>query len=96
MLVAIKKPMAAIKYCEVENELSTLQEIVGGYIEVVRFGKYVCICDEEGKLKGKHENMCSTLLHDILVGTLIFCEVSGDEFCGIEDTKDFEDALESF
>ena len=59
--------------------LERLQELVGGYIEVVPVGhgEYV-ICDEEGKLKGKPINMAATMMfkraYDCFVGDIVICK----------------------
>jgi hypothetical protein len=37
---------------EIDNELRELQEIVGGHIELVRYGGFDIFCNEEGKLDG--------------------------------------------
>ena len=94
MLVAIKKPLEPIVYKEISNTNESLQEIIGGYYEVIRFGKYLCICDEDGRIKGEIENMYSLKLGVFLVGNLIFCEQDGEEFSGIKDREDFEKALQ--
>ena len=94
MLVAIKKPLEPIEYKEISNNNETLQEIIGGYVEAIKFGKYLCLCDEDGRLKGEIENMYSLTLGLFLVGTLIFCEQDGEEFSSIKDREDFERALQ--
>lgn len=94
MLVAIKKPLEPIEYKEISNDIDTLQEIIGGYVEANKFDKYLCLCDEDGKLKGKTENLYSLKLGVFLVGNLIFCEQDGEEFSSIKDREDFEKALQ--
>ena len=94
MLVAIKKPLEPIEYKEISNNNETLQEIIGGYVEAIKFGKYLCLCNEEGRLKGEIENLYSLTLGLFLVGTLIFCEQDGEEFSSIKDREDFERALQ--
>ncbi len=64
--------------------LSELQELVGGYIEVVQShdGSADIIFDEEGKLKDKQVNISATtmwlgedktLWHDVIVGDVVVC-----------------------
>ena len=76
--------------------LEKLQQMVGGYIEVVpnlrsyEGEKCVAFCDEEGKLKGKKTNLTATNLwheqcpaiigHDVLVGDIVI--VQGADLLG--------------
>ncbi|MGM9684184.1 MAG: DUF3846 domain-containing protein [Eubacteriales bacterium] len=52
----------------------------------------VIICDEEGRIKGKPHN-CMVCGVD-LVGTIIICGVSGDDFADIP--IDFQEAKRLF
>jgi hypothetical protein len=61
--------------------LEELNEVVGGYIEVISLhdGRLI-VCDEEGKLKGKDMNHKATeffrltlLTTDFLVGDVLVC-----------------------
>lgn len=84
MKAIIKKPFEKPKVIEIENELSALQEAVGGYIQVVPVTDKVCvICNEEGKLLGLPHNI--VLCGDILVGTILIVGVAGEEFCDLPD-----------
>lgn len=66
----------------IENTLEALQEAVGGYIETLTFvSDAALIVDEEGKLKGKPYNF--TFCGEVLVGTVLFVGVDGEEFCDI-------------
>ena len=68
-----------------ELTLKRMQELVGGYIEMVRIGPNgaVLIVDEEGRLKAKLLNFEATRLyrgeparhHGIIVGDAIRCVV---------------------
>ena len=72
---------------EKEPTLEELQEIVGGYIQIVtsKDGTADIIMDEEGKLKGKEINMDATELwlgkerarnvlnFDVIVGDVAVC-----------------------
>ena len=63
---------------DTEPSLRTLQELVGGYIEVVTV-KLICdgIVNEEGKLRGLPPNPLATELYenrwDSIVGTMVIC-----------------------
>ena len=87
MKVLIKKPGRMSVLSEIENDLETMQNIVGGYIEVVtvqRFGKEVAvICNEEGRLQGLPFNCVVDGIP--LVGTLIMCGVDGEDFTDIPE-----------
>ena len=88
--VIIKRPEDEFgRLVEVENELEVFQSIVGGYIETTGYKNLVIICNEEGKLRGLEPNIL--LGKDMLVGTIIVCGASGDEFSDIPiDFKKWE------
>ena len=91
MKVIVKRPdeeYGRIVY--IENKLKTLQQIVGGYIEVVPIASEVlAICNEEGKLLNLEPNIKH--YDDIIHGTIIICGASGDEFSDIPiDFKKWE------
>lgn len=63
--------------------LESMQNAVGGYIELVQSSEYDFICDEEGKLKGYSINAKATHLahkanalpiNDVLVGNVIIAK----------------------
>lgn len=69
----------------ISPKLENFQNTVGGYIETVQLPNgVVCICNEEGKLKGLEENM--RIPGDVLVGTIILCGTSGEDFGDIPIT----------
>ncbi len=88
--VIIKKPEDEFgRLVEVENELEVFQSIVGGYIETTGYKNLVIICNEEGKLRGLQPNV--VLGREMLVGTIIVCGASGDEFSDVPiDFKKWE------
>ena len=88
--VIIKKPEDEFgRLVEVENELEVFQSIVGGYIETTGYKNLVIICNEEGKLRELQPNV--VLGRDMLVGTIIVCGASGDEFSDVPiDFKKWE------
>lgn len=73
---------------EIESDLESLQEIVGGYIEIVwPFNDNAAIiCNEEGKILGLEKNRPihdeDGLVYDIVCGTMI---IAGDD----EDSGEF-------
>lgn len=85
--VIIKKPEDEFgRLVEVENTLRTFQQIVGGYIETTGYKNLVIICNEEGKLRGLQPNV--VLGREMLVGPIIVCGASGDEFTDVPITFD--------
>ena len=80
--VLVKKPGHEWQRKTIANELKALQEIVGGYIEVVTITPGLAvICDEEGRLKGQRHN---TNVGGIdFVGTIILAGVFGEEFINV-------------
>ena len=86
----IKKPQDEFgRLVEIENELQVFQNIVGGFIETTGYKNLVIICNEEGKLRGLQPNI--VLGREMLVGPIIVCGASGDEFADIPiDFKKWE------
>lgn len=81
------EPDKCVKEMEIENDLSSLQKIIGGYIQIVwPFDDNVLlICNEEGKLLGLEPNRplhdSDGLVYDMVCGTIIIAgddEESGD------------------
>ena len=83
--VIIKHP-GCIPYINwIPNELSALQDIVGGYIEVVNLTSDVCIiCNEEGKLLDLDPNV--KICGELFVGTIIIAGVDGEDFANVPAT----------
>lgn len=70
----------------ISNSLKNLQRIVDGPIETVPIGdRMVCICNEEGKIRGLDKNfiiLYSSIPHiDVIVGEVAIVGVDGEEFC---------------
>lgn len=82
MKAIIKEPRKRPEAIEIENELASLQQAVGGHIEAVTLGNDWCVlCDEEGRIKGKAGN-CSVDGVDFC-GTILFVGVSGEDFADV-------------
>lgn len=84
MEVLIIEPGKTPHLADIKNDLKTLQEIVGGYIEVVYpFENSIClICNEEGKLIGLPLNR-SLEDFDIIAGTFVIVGLGEDNFCSL-------------
>ena len=78
MNVLRKDPGKKPEWVDIENTLESLQEAVDGYIEAVTFSRYIVICDEEGRLKGKEAN-CNINGEDF-VGSILIVGDDGDDF----------------
>ena len=86
MKVLMLKPNEKAKVTEIENELSAMQKIVGGYIETYPLDKNtVVICDEEGKLKNKAFNRF--IAGNTFVGDLFICGTKRVNFCGLTEEQ---------
>lgn len=78
----VKNPREAYGHLtEIENELSALQRIVGGYIEVIRYKNLLIICNEDGNLRRLEPNLY--LSKTLLVGTIIICGKKDGEFADV-------------
>ena len=79
MKIIVKKAGQIPEVREGENELHVFQEIVGGYIECFPiFDNVLCVCNEEGKLKGLPINFA--FAGDIIVGDVFFCAENEGDF----------------
>ena len=86
-----KEVLKAPEVIEINNDLESLQEAVGGYIETVTFKDFIVICDEEGRLKDKKPNCVISNKYTVpFWGTIIAVGDDGDDF------KDIEISLEEF
>ena len=83
ILAVIKKPGEAPYVDHIENELHTLQELVGGYIETVTIATdLILICNEEGRLLNLPFNFdcCGMGLY----GTVLAVSYKGDELASLK------------
>ena len=83
MKVLIKNVGENTKIADVENDLQSLQNLVGGYIEALPLTKDVLlICNEEGKLKGLPVNFNIVINGKIesIVGNVFFVGKNDSDF----------------
>lgn len=66
------------------NDIGVLQQLIDGYVEMVRITDgLVMLVDEDGLLKKKERNFHIASLDDDIVGTAIFCGEDEDKFTDI-------------
>ena len=84
MKVLIVEPLKAPYAAEIDGSLESMQEIVGGLIQVIYpFDDPVAlICNDEGKLMGLPLNRpladCNGNIYDIIAGTFFLCAAPSD------------------
>ena len=80
--ILVIQPGEAPQRESVKDELSTYQEMVGGYIEPITLGDICILVNEEGKMNGLPPNR--RLGGDILVGPMVLCGFTRDgEFASL-------------
>lgn len=87
MKVLYKKPGFPPEKIEIENKLEIYQKLVGGYIEVIRFGDYFLIVNEEGRLRDLPDNFYMEAIDRMIVGPTVFTRVNedGDDFAEMNE-----------
>lgn len=86
MKVIVLEPMKEAYLAEIENDLSGMQKVVGGYIQgIYPFEEEVClVVNEEGKINGLPLNRAlfddNGKVYDIIAGTSFICGCSEDSF----------------
>ena len=78
---------------EIEDKIDVLQQIVGGYIEVLSIdNEFLVVMDDEGKLKNKP---CYALIcGEPIAGDFFICARDGEDFADI--TKGTLDLAEKY
>lgn len=70
--------------CWIENSLSNMQRIVGGYIVTVNIAEdAVIVCNDEGRLIGLPEN--KSLPVRGFCGDCFICGADGEEFASLQE-----------
>lgn len=95
MRVLYKAPGEAPRTMVIPNELGVLQQLVGGYIEVVRIGRILILVNEEGKLEQLEKNFRVEVYDDTIHGSAVFVRANGAEFDSLTG-KDIEELREAF
>lgn len=70
-----------------KNSLEAMQDMVGGYIEMVSLDQRTClVCNEEGKLEGLEGNR--RLGSDIIAGTFFLAAQDGEgNLCSLDEKQ---------
>lgn len=88
MKIIVKKVNERPEVKEIKGELHEMQQIVGGYIEEIKFyivDNVLCVCDEEGKLKNKLINFWFE--GDYVVGDVFFVAAGEENFESLSDIQ---------
>jgi hypothetical protein len=93
MRVLVVEPECRPEVKEIDDSLSAMQEIVGGYIQAVHLDdlddSVVLVCNEEGKFMNLSANRGlrdkNGQMYDIVCGTFFLCGVppDSDHFTGL-------------
>ena len=89
--VIVKEPFKDFEIKEIENTLTSLKQLVGGYIECVPFPKVNgvdLIVNEEGKLDRLDGNFVIPHYDDCIVGTAVIASYNNEgEFTSLSDEQ---------
>ena len=87
MTAIIKNPGQPAFIRQIDNELSALQDLVGGYIQTINLpGKIIMIVNEESKLMNMKPNF--RFGNDLIVGTAVFVSADGEDFAGLSERQE--------
>ena len=86
MRVLIVEPLKAPYAEDIDGSLDSMQEIVGGLIQVIypfeKDPEIALVCNDEGKLMGLPLNRpltdCNGDIYDIIAGTFFLCAAPAD------------------
>lgn len=86
MRILIVEPRQTPRRADIPHTLQDMQQVVGGYIEIIHpFDDPVAlVCDEEGKLKGYEPNR-AIAGKDIIVGTFFLAGVAEEDLTDLPD-----------
>lgn len=80
-----KNPQVIKIPSDVNGSLKALQDIVGGYIEIIPVKKCMLVCNGEGKIRGLRPNIIYN--NDVIVGDIAFVSHKGEDICGLSDEQ---------
>lgn len=81
------EPGKAPEVTEIDNDLSVMQKMVDGYIQIVPLDDGAClVCNEEGKLIGLEPNRIVGC--DVIVGTFFIAgDDGGEDLCSLSEKQ---------
>lgn len=90
MKVLAKRVNSGSEIVEIDGSLKSMQDLVGGYIEVVilwnilefKDDDFLLVCNEEGMLKGLRPQGIGDKFY---FGDVFFCRSEGEEMVGLSD-----------
>lgn len=88
MKVVMVEPNKPAYITEIGTDLKSLQEAVGGLIEVIGYlhdPNAIMVGNEEAKLIGMEGNR--RFLEGIVAGPFFICGVSGEDFCSLTEKQ---------
>ena len=87
--ILVKEPGKKPLMTWIPKDPDKYEEVVGGHVELMRFGDILCICDEQGKAWGKKK--CCKIGDLTLAGTVFFCSLINGKIASLnmseEDVK---------
>ena len=88
MNVLIVEPGKYPRKAEIDGDLKSMQQIVGGLIQPIYpwEDRVSLICNDEGKVMGLPLNR-SLEDYDIIAGTFLICGLGEEDFCDLTDTQ---------
>lgn len=88
MKIVYKEPGKPAYDAEISNNLKSLQNAVGGFIECVyNDDSTVIVCNEEGKLQGLQGNIHLDNGTSIIAGSFFICGDGGEDFCSLTEQQ---------
>lgn len=88
LTVVMVEPHKAPYKTEINNELSALQNAVGGYIETVYNGDgTIIVCNEEGKLMSLEGNRRIRNGTSVIAGTFFIVGDDGENFRSLSESE---------
>ena len=88
MRAIYKAPGKEPQRVEIGNELSVLQQIVGGSVESVTIDEgVVMLVNIDGKLRGLEPNFFFGAIADLILGPVLIVGAQGDEFISLPEDK---------
>jgi hypothetical protein len=73
----------------IDNDIKPMQEIVGGYVQMLQIGNGICLlCNEDGLMQQLQPNFMTQW--GMIVGNVIFAGERGQEFASLNDEQIYD------